>query len=219
MQAREFRVSQSDGAHRGGTTGDQVYDPQGAGRPPATAASDIAQPAVAWSAGFHTTVLPISAGAVGRLPAIAVKLNGVIAVTKPSNGLWSVRFHSPGAEPGCSARIFRAYCTLNRQKSMSSQAESISACCTDLDWPRMVAAFSVSRHGPASRSAAAQEDRGAFVEGEITPRRRRRLGGADRRGHIRLGRLRGLAKHVSAVVGLDDAGTARRPPFAARRRW
>ena len=29
--------------------------------------------------GFHTTVLPISAGAVGRLPAIAVKLNGVIA--------------------------------------------------------------------------------------------------------------------------------------------
>ena len=31
------------------------------------------------AAGFHTTVLPISAGAVGRLPPIAVKLNGVIA--------------------------------------------------------------------------------------------------------------------------------------------
>ena len=29
--------------------------------------------------GFHTTTLPISAGAVGRLPAMAVKLNGVIA--------------------------------------------------------------------------------------------------------------------------------------------
>ncbi len=29
--------------------------------------------------GFHTTMFPISAGAVGRLPAIAVKLNGVIA--------------------------------------------------------------------------------------------------------------------------------------------
>ena len=29
--------------------------------------------------GFHTTTLPISAGAVGRLPAIAVKLNGVTA--------------------------------------------------------------------------------------------------------------------------------------------
>src|ERR1700739_4145032 len=31
--------------------------------------------------GFHTTVLPISAGAVGRLPAIAGKLNGVIEET------------------------------------------------------------------------------------------------------------------------------------------
>ena len=29
--------------------------------------------------GFQITVLPISAGAVGRLPAIAVKLNGVMA--------------------------------------------------------------------------------------------------------------------------------------------
>ena len=29
--------------------------------------------------GFHTTVLPIRAGAVGRFPAMAVKLNGVIA--------------------------------------------------------------------------------------------------------------------------------------------
>ena len=31
------------------------------------------------AAGFHSTVFPIRAGAVGRLPAIAVKLNGVIA--------------------------------------------------------------------------------------------------------------------------------------------
>ena len=30
-------------------------------------------------AGFQTTVLPISAGAVGRLPAVAVKVKGVIA--------------------------------------------------------------------------------------------------------------------------------------------
>ena len=48
--------------------------------------------------GFHTTVLPISAGAVGRLPAMAVKLNGVIATTKPSSGRWSNRFHTPGEE-------------------------------------------------------------------------------------------------------------------------
>jgi hypothetical protein len=36
--------------------------------------------------GFHTTVLPIRAGALGRFPAIAVKLNGVMAYTKPSSG-------------------------------------------------------------------------------------------------------------------------------------
>ena len=37
-------------------------------------------------AGFHTTTLPMSAGAVGRLPAMAVKLNGVMAYTSPSSG-------------------------------------------------------------------------------------------------------------------------------------
>jgi hypothetical protein len=39
-----------------------------------------------FSDGFHTTTLPIIAGAVGRFPAIAVKLNGVTARTKPSRG-------------------------------------------------------------------------------------------------------------------------------------
>jgi hypothetical protein len=34
---------------------------------------------MALDAGFQITVLPISAGAVGRLPPMAVKLNGVIA--------------------------------------------------------------------------------------------------------------------------------------------
>jgi hypothetical protein len=34
---------------------------------------------VAAVAGFHTTTLPRMAGVVGRLPPIAVKLNGVIA--------------------------------------------------------------------------------------------------------------------------------------------
>ena len=41
---------------------------------------------IALAAGFHTTVLPISAADVGRLPAIAVKLNGVTAYTNPSSG-------------------------------------------------------------------------------------------------------------------------------------
>ena len=43
---------------------------------------------------------------------------------------------------------------LKRQKSISSQAASISACITVFDWLSMVAAFATSRHGPASRSAA-----------------------------------------------------------------
>jgi len=43
---------------------------------------------------------------------------------------------------------------LKRQKSMSSQAASISAWCAVFDWPSIVAALSVSRQGPASSSAA-----------------------------------------------------------------
>ena len=104
--------------------------------------------------GFHTTGLPISAGASGRLPAIAVKLNGVIARTKPSSGRWSMRFHTPVLDTGCSVRTCRPKATLKRRKSMSSQALSISAWKTVLLCPSIVAAFSVSRHGPASRSAA-----------------------------------------------------------------
>ena len=46
------------------------------------------------------------------------------------------------------------YSTLKRRKSISSQAASISAWCAVFDWPSIVAASSVSRHGPASRSAA-----------------------------------------------------------------
>ena len=44
--------------------------------------------------------------------------------------------------------------TLKRKKSISSQAASISAWWAVFDWPSIVAAFSVSRHGPASSSAA-----------------------------------------------------------------
>src|SRR5258708_25794203 len=52
-------------------------------------------------AGFQTTVLPSSAGAVGRLPAIEVKLKGVTAKTKPSSGRCSSRFQTPGEESDC----------------------------------------------------------------------------------------------------------------------
>ena len=44
---------------------------------------------IAVAPGFQSTVLPISAGALGRLPPIAVKLNGVTAYTNPSSGRYS----------------------------------------------------------------------------------------------------------------------------------
>ena len=56
-----------------------------------------------FSEGFQTTVLPISAGVDGRLARMAVKLNGVIASTKPSSGRWSMVLMSPGSEGGWSA--------------------------------------------------------------------------------------------------------------------
>ncbi|MDQ0686453.1 hypothetical protein QFZ56_005416 [Streptomyces achromogenes] len=43
---------------------------------------------------------------------------------------------------------------MKRQKSTSSQGQSISACWAVFDWPSMVEAASVSRQGPASSSAA-----------------------------------------------------------------
>ena len=49
-------------------------------------------------AGFHIATFPIRAGAVGKLPAMEVKLNGVIANTKPSKGLFSNLFQIPSGE-------------------------------------------------------------------------------------------------------------------------
>ena len=52
-------------------------------------------------AGFQTTVLPTIAGATARFPPIEVKLNGLMASTKPSSGRWSMRFHTPADDTGC----------------------------------------------------------------------------------------------------------------------
>ena len=50
------------------------------GRPAASSSCMVRYAAKVWVGdGFHSTVLPINAGAVGRFPAIAVKLNGVMA--------------------------------------------------------------------------------------------------------------------------------------------
>ena len=106
-------------------------------------------------AGFQTTTLPIRAGAVGRLPAIAVKLNGRDGVDetleRPVVGLVP---DAGAGDAAARAGSAPANFTLNRQKSISSQAASISAWNAVFDCPSMVAALSVSRQGPASRSAA-----------------------------------------------------------------
>jgi len=91
-------------------------------------------------AGFHRTVLPIMAGAVGRLPAMEAKLKGVTAKTKPSRARYSTWSQCPSMDSGC--------------WSTSSQAASISAWKTLLDWLSMQAALSRSRHGPCNSSAA-----------------------------------------------------------------
>ena len=53
-------------------------------------------------AGFQTTTFPINAGAAHKLAQIEVKLKGVMANTKPSNGRYSILFHTPGSDSGCS---------------------------------------------------------------------------------------------------------------------
>src|SRR3954464_1769202 len=110
---------------------------------------------MAESEGFHTTTFPIKAGAPGRLPAIAVKLNGVTAYTKPSRGRYSTLFHTPGELcAGCCAYNSSAYCTLNLKKSTSSAAESISACQAFFPCPNIVAAIISYLYFPDIKSAA-----------------------------------------------------------------
>ena len=56
----------------------------------------------ALEAGFQREVQPVRAGAVGRLPPMEVKLNGDTAKTNPSSARYSMRFHMPAEEYGCS---------------------------------------------------------------------------------------------------------------------
>ena len=118
-------------------------------------------------AGFQTTVLPTIAGATARFPPIEVKLKGLIASTKPSSGRWSMRFHTPGDDTGCISRSCSAKWTFQRQKSISSQAASISACWTLLLCPRIVAALRRSRNGPLRRSAARRKTEALVSQGAV----------------------------------------------------
>ena len=87
--------------------------------------------------------------------------------------------HARAARCGCSARR-DANATLKRRKSMSSHAASISAWYAVLLWPSIVAALSVCRHGPASRSAARRKTRARSSKGVAAQRRRRGERGRDR---------------------------------------
>ena len=62
--------------------------------------------------------------------------------------------------------------TLKRQKSMSSQAASISAWCTVFDWPSMVAALMLVAPRAGQQVGGAQEPDGrALIEGQLQPGR------------------------------------------------
>ena len=66
--------------------------------------------------------------------------------------------------------------TLKRKKSIDSHAASISAWCAVFDWPSIVAAFSVSRHGPAAarRRGAARRRAPPTASATSPPRPSRR---------------------------------------------
>ena len=85
---------------------------------------------------------------------------------------------------------------------MSSQAASISAWIAVFDWPSMVAALSVSRHGPASSSAARRKIAARSSKGSA-----RHIGAASLAA-LTAARasswvaLRGDAEHVRVLVRL-----------------
>ncbi len=79
MDAGEVAVVEHDVGDGGRVAGHEVDDARRAGPPPRSSCMMYQALGIAAEAGFQTTVLPMSAGAVGRLPAIEVKLKGVTA--------------------------------------------------------------------------------------------------------------------------------------------
>ena len=95
------------------------------------------------------------------------KLNGVTAKTKPSSGRYSIWFHTPGSDPGCTSYMSSMFLTFARMKSIVSHAASMSAWYVVFDSSSIVAALSRSRHGPywnmsaARRNGAARSSHGS----------------------------------------------------------
>ena len=78
MDAGQIAMGDRDLRNLGGLPGTKLITPGGS--PASSSRRNMYQPeSSADAAGFHSTVLPITAGAVERLPPMAVKLNGEIA--------------------------------------------------------------------------------------------------------------------------------------------
>ena len=131
-------------------------------------------------AGFQTTALPISAGAVGRLAAMAVKLNGVSAKTNPSSGRYSIRFQIPGEETGWSAQQLRDEVRVPAPE-VDHLAGGVDLGLLDgLRLAEHGGGVERGRHGPASRSAALSSTAARScqaIAAQLAPRLARRLGG------------------------------------------
>ena len=95
---------------------------------------------------------------------------------------------------------------LKRQKSISSQAASISAWWTVLDWPSIVAALSIVAIGAGEQLGGLEEDRRALVPGHARPGLVRLEGCLDRPIHLRLAALVPVAQHVAVIVGHHGLG-------------
>ena len=204
------------------------------GRPAASSSRIMKCAANCWVGdGFQTTVLPISAGRGGQVAGdrgeverrdrVDEALERAVVDPVPD-----ARRATPAARPGSAA----AKCTLKRQKSISSQAASISAWCAVLVWPSIVAALSVCRHGPASRSAALRKT--AARSSKDSSRQAGAASFAARDGVLRVG-VRGVRRRAEdggVPVRLDDVealagghpllaadrhGSARRARRPARR--
>ena len=114
----------------------------------------------------------------------------------------------PGEEIGCSASAAARSATFQRQKSVSSQAASISAWNAVFDWPSIVAAFIVSRHGPASSSAARRKTAARASHESADHSRRASAAAAIARATSSLAAPVVLAEDVLVVVRHDDVGGA-----------
>ena len=154
--------------------------------------------------GFQTTVLPMSAGASGRLPAIAVKLNGVIARTKPSSGRWSVRFQTPGARD----RLLLE--DLPAERDVEAQEVDELAGAVDLGLERRLA-LAEHRRGvervaprPGEQVGRAQQHRRPVVERRVAPGRGGGQRGVDGRLHVGRAGVAGRAEHGRVAVRLHD---------------